>query len=1153
VKRLVRILLVNWYRIDQIEIEIEGHTAVIGPNASGKSSLLDAIQAVLVGGHKDWWRPNASASERSTRSLRDYCLGVVRDPDNQDLSAAFRPRPQAITYPVLVFRDDAGEPISVGLALHARLEESSEQIDGRFIAPGLDLRLVDLTDRHPGGGVTPRPWLRLREDLRTRAGSRLILEGSPEKFQRQICAVLSDGRRHLDRKRFLRAFRNAITFAPIRNVSDFVRGQILEERDIQVRSLQQALGRYREISRRAKDAKRREDALEEIDRFYRKAEQAERLAMDWRWVEQESLFNALEAELEPLREAIERRDTELKQLQEERARLDQAWNQADEAFQEANRQLGKTDVEQRRETIKARRETAEQGLRQARETIDQARRALGLVHRLVDHAELLDDIDLAAALRDLAVQLPGEDLLADAWPLDATGIAARISAVAPGLEKALQQQRELRNHAISRVAELRVRLEDLRTRIKQMEETGGSDLSRHTRDLIALLQQHGIAAVPLCDRVEVRDEHWRGAVESFLGGHREALLVAPGEVRDAILHYRHEGRQQGIHGSRIINTRKTAEWLSRRQQGSLAEVVDSADEHAIAYINRRAGNVLRVLGEEELAGQERAITSDGMLATGGAVTRLQPLAPMLGRDARERALASLKEAFQADAMAFGEAKETQRQRERLIDELLTPFKGRIDAMPDWYAVVAERQTRLVEIRELEREELELLDDETYRRLKQQVAAAGAHRDAVDRQRQDAATQHEQLARTQDQELGLLTNKERESDTVVEQRRLIEGLPGFDAASASAHLEELEAQMLLPQEGPDAWRAMAEKAAQRADTQTSKMHNRRIEARDELREYLGTWPSEEAPSFGFADDHLSLAAWVVGHLRAVRDTELARYATEASTALHEAETAFRADFVGKLQENLHLLEAQRKELNANLRHRPFHGQYYHFVKKADRELEPVLQWVESWTPEQAGDVGGLFDAGSDPSHPHYEAIAQIKSLLMAAGEDGGEGWDERLADYRQYYHFDVKMTDDKDGEKNAEMLSRRIGKGSGGEHQSPFYVAIGAALAAAYRIERDDQGGYRGGIGLAVFDEAFSKLDLQNTVSALGFLDELGLQVLLAAPDEKYGQIAEHVDTIVNVYRDGGEVFIDTEYIKPEARLALAADNPAQRPGQTDNG
>ncbi|MFZ1575120.1 MAG: ATP-binding protein [Chromatiaceae bacterium] len=126
----------------------------MGPNASGKSSLLDAIQAVLVGGDKRRWNPNASAGEKSTRSLRDYCLGVVRDPGNPDLSQEFRPRDQAISYLALVFRDDqTGDATSIGLALHARLDEPQEVIDGRIIAPGLDLVLSDLVDRTP----RPRP------------------------------------------------------------------------------------------------------------------------------------------------------------------------------------------------------------------------------------------------------------------------------------------------------------------------------------------------------------------------------------------------------------------------------------------------------------------------------------------------------------------------------------------------------------------------------------------------------------------------------------------------------------------------------------------------------------------------------------------------------------------------------------------------------------------------------------------------------------------------------------------------------------------------------------------------------------------------------------------------------------------------------------
>jgi len=340
-KRLVRLLLINWYRLEQASIDIVGHTAVIGPNASGKSSLLDAIQAVLVGGDKRWWNPNASAGEKSTRSLRDYCLGAVRDPNNPDLSQEFRPRDQAVTYLALVFRDEqSGEPTSIGLALHARLDEAQEVIDGRFLAPGLELVLSDLVDRTAEGPI-PKPWRRLREDLRMRLGEPFRVFPQVGEYQRHLCALLSDGRRHLDPPRFLRALRNAITFAPIRNVSDFVRSHILEERPIQVRSLQQALQHYRDIQTRTREARSREEALAAIERNYQRAEQAERLGLAWRWVEQEAAFNALEAELEPLRQTLERLATEIAALGARIAELDRQWQLADGALIEANRRPGR--------------------------------------------------------------------------------------------------------------------------------------------------------------------------------------------------------------------------------------------------------------------------------------------------------------------------------------------------------------------------------------------------------------------------------------------------------------------------------------------------------------------------------------------------------------------------------------------------------------------------------------------------------------------------------------------------------------------------------------------------------------------------------------------------------------------------------------------
>ncbi|MFZ1537192.1 MAG: SbcC/MukB-like Walker B domain-containing protein, partial [Chromatiaceae bacterium] len=635
---------------------------------------------------------------------------------------------------------------------------------------------------------------------------------------------------------------------------------------------------------------------------------------------------------------------------------------------------------------------------------------------------------------------------------------------------------------------------------------------------------------------------------AFLGSHREALLVDPAQVREAIGLYRREGKRLAIHGSRVINTLKTAQWRGPASPGSLAEMAISDDPHAAAYIIQRAGKILRVETEDELLRHERAITADGMLASGSAVLRLAPVEPMLGREARWLRLQALKAEFDRDQGAHYRKQEEKAAIKDLRERQLMPLHERLRSFPDLVGLTATRQETQVELDRLQTQEQALRDDTHYLRLQEEVKRCATERDALAVAREQTARDQGYRILTRQVEEASLATLAGASQAVVARRRALQQTTGFDAALASERLDELQSQEPCAEDNPAAWQALSTEAARRAGSQEKTAIKQRTNAREGLTNYWAAWSPDHKPAGDAADDPLVLAAWVVQELTQVRETQLARYVTEADNALREAEHAFRSDFVGKLQENLQLLEESRKELNRSLRSRPFHSQYYSFIKQPEPDLKEILDWVLAWTPEQGGDVGGLFDAARDPNHPHRAAIARVRNLLMeaAGGEGHAGGWDKRLADYRQYYHFDVRMSDDKEGGGNPELLSRRLGKGSGGEHQSPFYVAIGAALAAAYRLERDQDGHLRGGLALAVFDEAFSKLDLQNTVSALGFLDELGLQVLLAAPDEKYGQIAEHVDTIVNVYRDGGSVHIDTEYIQPAARRALGADNPTVR-------
>ena len=157
--------------------------------------------------------------------------------------------------------------------------------------------------------------------------------------------------------------------------------------------------------------------------------------------------------------------------------------------------------------------------------------------------------------------------------------------------------------------------------------------------------------------------------------------------------------------------------------------------------------------------------------------------------------------------------------------------------------------------------------------------------------------------------------------------------------------------------------------------------------------------------------------------------------------------------------------------------------------------------------------------------------------------GGEG----LEDYRQYFTFDLEMeADTENGATQAAAgkmsLSARAFVQSGGEGQTPFYVAMAAAMAMAYYPE-----GHRpdvsGGMGLVMFDEAFDKLDHENTEAVVRFYKDLGLQLLVAAPEAKRPIFTEALDTVTSISRSGSSVYVASDFPKDRARAEMARINP----------
>jgi uncharacterized protein YPO0396 len=1126
-KQLKRIILINWYLIEAAEIEIEGNTAFIGPNASGKSSILDAVQATLFGGHGRYLALNASANEKSRRTLRDYCLGVVRDPDQaESYTPDLRPRERAVSYVVLVFGDDRTQAdTAVGLAMSAALEGNYFEIDGRFVAPQSSPGLADFIERHAGADQ-PISWKRMKDKLRQQC-PQFQTFSTPESYVRKLCEVLSyDGTEHLEPIRFLRNFRNALTFAPIRDVTEFVRRYILEEDIINVQDLQRSLQTYRDIHEKIRQVNARLTSLRTLNQHYTRAERYARLAEQYDWLTEEVRFRALEEEITPRVAKIKRLDASLRELTDTIKALDDSAENLNRQIQEFKEQRAGLEVSARLGEIEAKRQTTETKLEHLREKVDNIRRRLDICRELSEEKALLPE-ELRAAGQAIRQLLPDADqgVLARVWPEDPRAVDRAIAALRPAVEAAVKDVNQRYEAALVTIGELERTLAKLRRDISRLEK-GETPLSDTTHELISLLEAANIPATPLCDVVDVKDESWRDTIESYLGGHREALVVSPEQAREAVLIYRREGRH--LFGCRVINTRQTESWLKRGERGSLATLIGTDNAHARAYLNRMLGRTQCVDTEDQLLQHERAATADGMLHANGSVTRLQRVESLLGRGGRERQLKVLQERFAQESARYSGLQHEKSQDERLLNNTLRPLARDLQEVPQLQTLTADQTRWYGQLADLKRQE-EDLDKAAYDTLGEKIQALEQERREVLQSLSDKRQQEKDFGAAHASLSGELETLRGQLSECARLREEKGARPGLDKEEA---LQRIAKEDDLFSKDPQ---TLIDRIQERYKDNRQRCEGEQGRAREKLLEHARAF--NERPA---GEDESLWPAWVITTSNQLEETELAQYEESARRALDAAERAFRADFVGKLQANLERGHDAIQELNAHLKSRPFHGEIYHFRAKPDAEFDPIIRWIQTSTVEQRQSVGGLFDFDSGPDSPHASAIQRVRDMLTHNADQPGEaGW-RRLADYRNYYVFDVEM---KDEQGNKTALSYRLGKGSGGEHQSPFYVAIGAALAATYRMRKQPDGTLRCGIALAVFDEAFSKLDVRNATSALEFLKDLGMQVIVAAPDEKWGLLAEYMDTMVNVYRTGGAVDIDPQYLTPEARALLAKDNP----------
>lgn len=1085
---LTKIFLHNWHRFHHHVIDIEDSLYLAGHNGSGKSSILDAIQFVLVADLRRV-KFNSSAQDHSTRTLDTYVRGKLGE------NRFLRPG-DTVAYLALEFSDKARDEYrTLGMCIETGENRPTDCTYFTLLEPlDEDLFVPE------GKALTRRE---LRQILKTRRGAHTFEQAG--EYQREVLNRLGGLN-----ERFFQLFLRALTFQPIRNIRGFVEQWLLEEQRLDVGNLQRVQDRLHDLRRTADQVQTRLDALDEILAQQTDARRADELCTQYKILilllegaQQDRVVTALTEQCASLALQIRNGEAEL-------AQIEHALKSARDAHLDAQLRLRESSAAQKRSEL-------ERQIREAGREIEaiQLRRA-ELVRAFQAEAAPLEQFLRGASLEPAPLEILHTlaryiRTLDRAKPLP-PGLPSLLDQAIPILDDALDQVQQEQFRLNERIKTLRARGQELEGELDQLKR-GGTTYPRDVermRDLI--VQANGTRPLLLCELVEIPDELWQDAVEALLGARRYTLIVPP-EQFDAALHVVDTARaHQQIYDVRLLDLAKAHSEARPARPRSLALQVTTGSPLLRAYLDTILGDMVTCETVDELRTHRRAVTPQVVIYQEWSVRAAHPreYRPwIVGKraqrsqiEARESELQAISRelAMLAPQVQAIEARVKQLQRGRTFAIL----RSRLDAPLDEATWLAQQREAESELAELDLADVRALEAE-IERLQQLITR---EQQAQKHLTETLGGSRAQLAQRQTQfQSAQLAHTEKQNAVSTARS----SVPTIFAAA-----QELAASRIVQ---PD-----LDKVLRDAESAMRGFGTRGENARAKLIELASTY-NLRFQFFGMPHDPTD-PRYDQEHKR-LTATELPRYRGEIEQAEREAEEELREHVLHRLREQILGAKQTLQRINDALAPLDFRGERYQFRSLPAEDTRPYYDLIME---AQVVGTGALFQ--SQFYRDHKAVFQQFYEGLSRTPQNEHERTEQAaLEDYRRYLEYDIEV---KHSDGRLSRLSKIMDQTSGGETQTPFYLTIAASFVQLYHL---DERSSRSTIRLVAFDEAFSKMDQDRIGSTLELFQKFQLQIITATPLERCEYLVPKMCTnlVLTLVRDRDTVLIEP-YRNYAARL-----------------
>lgn len=1075
-KKLKRMKLINWHRFENCVIDFGETTLLSGENGAGKTTILDAIQFVVICSANFF---NKAAHDNGKRSLSGY----VRCKTGRENKPYER----------------TGE-----ISAHVALEFYEESRDRYFIVGAV-------IDSATEGQETAVRYLmdncRLSEEMFFKGKTpRSISEfrSFNSKGIRQWCKTQSEARKMIKARlgriedKFFSLIPKAMAFKPIDDIKEFVYTYVLDAKEVNIDLLRENVRSYQDLERTLESVKRRMEKLEQIEGFYEEAQDC---------VKRDGMYEFFlsQAEVDLIKERIQRLEEE---IQAEEYRKKQLTSQLEETEKErVQKQEIETNlrVELRQNqdfiALEEQKKELERFLEEEKNCLEEKRILKKSIKKSLDQMDKLLEIkDVDPCVRECRKRLESIEEIQN------------VPEARALLDQVIQYKNQMYGKVQRKLAEVQIRLRERQTereqlegeiqRLKRKKLSYPEAVERLTEAAREEFQRLGRKAEPhvLCEVLEIADESWRNAVEGYLNTQRFYILVEPENFDIALGIYDRLRREKKAYGAGLINTQHMEDF-NEAPEGTLAQTVTSKNKYARRYINMVLGKVKMCQRYEDLKKYSTSITRECMRYQNKVASAIKPeifRVPFIGKNAFKVQLEQAEKKREVLNEELEMLQEKIKNLEFAADPLLTgedvDVKYRLEILTRLSQVKAliqkcreniktlEKNSTLIE-KQIQLEVLEKIRTEIEKKAGDLNRQIGIAEQKIENRKEQLQAGIQEKLKFQDHTADLT---QKAGDRVLNWKK---------------EYEKQTSQKTFQQ-----FKENYEK--QRKSNWTRKENSEAF-----MTEQMVQYKSEY--NFGAPASMKGYPEFAAVYDR-LRTSELLDYEEKVEAAKQAAEEEFREQFLAKLQENMKQAQGEFKELNRALKDIAFSSEQYEFLYMPSKKYRSYYEMLmDDFNVVQGESIfSGIFHEN------HREVIDELFERLAIQNDNNSKTLDE-FTDYRTYMDYDIKIIHS-DGSYS--YYSKVCEEKSGGETQTPFYVTVAASFVQLYS---NNIGGEAA--GLVMFDEAFNNMDDERIGGVLEFLKRLPLQILIAAPPDKIQYIGPQMEETLLIMTDERVSYVEEYY------------------------